>query len=260
MPLSPSQDLLYFCRMANKYCLILGAKSDIGIQLAHIFAKNGWSLYLAARRAEDFLGDDAADIRIRHKVDAQTVEFDALDYDSHQNMYNALPQAPEVVVSMVGFLPEQSDAEQDIALGLKTLAVNYNGCASILSIAANEMEASKRGVIVGVSSVAGDRGRAKNYFYGSAKAGFTAFLSGLRNRLYSKGVHVVTVKPGFVYTRMTKDMELPPRLTATSERVAKDIYKAVRKKKNIIYSTGKWRLIMWIIRNIPEWQFKKMKL
>lgn len=246
-------------RAMSKTCLILGAKSDIGRALAHRFAKDGFRLYLAGRRAEE-LEADAADLKVRQKAEASAHEFDALAYDTHEAFYAQFDPAPDVVISLVGSLPEQSDAEKDLPRLLRTLATNFNGCAHILSIAANAMEERKSGTIIGISSVAGDRGRASNYLYGSAKAGFTAFLDGLRNRMYAHGVHVVTVKPGFVYTKMTEGMDLPGPLTAKPEEVANDVFKSYRRKKNILYTKWFWRWIMWIIRNIPEWKFKKMKL
>jgi decaprenylphospho-beta-D-erythro-pentofuranosid-2-ulose 2-reductase len=115
-------------------------------------------------------------------------------------------------------------------------------------------------VITGISSVDGARGRQSNYLYGSAKAGFTAYLEGLRNRLYHQKVHVLSVQPGFVDTRMTEGMPLPPLLTATPGLVAEAVYKAIKKKRNIIYVKWFWRWIMLIIRNIPEPVFKKLKL
>ncbi|MFK7924061.1 MAG: SDR family NAD(P)-dependent oxidoreductase, partial [Bacteroidia bacterium] len=114
------------------------------------------------------------------------------------------------------------------------------------------------GKIIGISSVAGDRGRASNYLYGSAKAGLTAYLSGLRNRLASKGVHVMTVKPGFVRTAMTENMDLPPVITGEPSKVAKDIIRSVRRGRNVIYTLWMWRYIMLIIRTIPERIFKKL--
>ena len=106
--------------------------------------------------------------------------------------------------------------------------------------------------------MAGDRGRQSNYIYGSAKAGLTVFLSGLRNRLARKGVHVMTVKPGFVRTKMTEGLELPGILTAEPEQVAKAVYKGLEKKRNMVYVLWMWRCIMLMIRHIPEFIFKKM--
>ena len=131
---------------------------------------------------------------------------------------------------------------------------------STLAEFANRFEQRGSGCLIGISSVAGERGRATNYVYGSAKAGFTAFLSGLRNRLAKKGVHVITVLPGFVATKMTAGMDLPRKLTAKPSEVANCLFNAVQKKHNIVYVKPVWRFIMMIIRNIPEHVFKKMKI
>jgi len=122
------------------------------------------------------------------------------------------------------------------------------------------MESKRNGFIVGVSSVAGERGRKANYIYGSAKAGFSTYLSGLRNRLYESGVEVLTVKPGFVATKMTQDLDLPEKLTAEASEVAEDIFNAQQKGKNILYTKWIWKYIMLIIKHIPEFMFKKMSI
>ncbi len=242
-----------------KYCLILGAKSEIARALAAKYASQGFGIYLAGRRAEE-LEADAADLEIRTNTKAKNLEFDAVAYDTHQGFYDALDPKPEVVISVVGFLPEQEEAEKELTLALHTMETNYNGCCHILSIVANEMQERGSGTIIGISSVAGDRGRGSNYFYGSAKAGFTAFLSGLRNRLAPYNVRVLTVKPGFVRTKMTEGMDLPRLLTHTPKGVAGDIFTAWKRGKDTLYTKWIWRYIMWIICNIPEWKFKKMKL
>ena len=115
-------------------------------------------------------------------------------------------------------------------------------------------------MLVGISSVAGDRGRASNYIYGSAKAGFSAFLSGLRNRLAASGVHVVTVKPGYVRTRMTAGMDLPAPLTAKPAEVADAVVQAVRRRHDVVYVRSIWRWIMLAVRAIPERAFKRLDL
>jgi short-subunit dehydrogenase len=131
---------------------------------------------------------------------------------------------------------------------------------SILNVVANEFEKLNDGLIIGISSVAGERGRQSNYLYGSAKAGFTAYLSGLRNRLFKSNVHVMTVKPGFMKTRMIEGIKTPGPLTASPEIAARKIFKAAQSRKNVVYILPVWRLIMFIIRSIPEGIFKKMKL
>lgn len=137
---------------------------------------------------------------------------------------------------------------------------NFEGPALISGLLAERFEGRGSGTIVGISSVAGDRGRASNYIYGSAKAGYTAFLSGLRNRLAKKNVQVLTVLPGFVRTRMTEGLTLPPRLTTDPDRVAEAIFDAVAKGRDVIYVKPVWRLIMAIIRAVPEGIFKRTQL
>lgn len=244
----------------SKYCLVLGAKSDMARAIAHVWAQDGFGLYLAGRRAATEIEPDARDIAIRHGVAAKAVEFDALAYDTHAAFYAALDPKPEVVICVLGYMPDQKASEQDLSQARRVMETNYIGCAHILGIVANDMEARKVGGIIGVSSVAGERGRASNYFYGSAKAGFTAFLGGLRNRMALVGLHVMTVKPGFVHTKMTEGLPLPPLLTAQPAEVAKAIHRAWRKRKNVLYTKWMWRWIMAIIRSIPEWKFKRMKL
>ena len=156
-------------------------------------------------------------------------------------------------------MAEQQQSENDLATAILVLRTNFEGPAIIMGILANYFEKRGSGCLVGISSVAGDRGRAANYVYGSAKAGFTAYLSGLRNRLAKKNVHVITVLPGFVETKMTDGMKLPNRLTAKPDSIANVIFTAVRHRKNIIYYKPIWQLIMFIIRNIPENIFKYTK-
>jgi decaprenylphospho-beta-D-erythro-pentofuranosid-2-ulose 2-reductase len=244
----------------SKYCLILGAKSDIARALAHTWARNGYSLYLAGRNAAESLAADAADIQIRYKVDTRPLELDIRDFGGHSAFYSALDPKPEIVICVVGYMPAQASAQADGTLARAIVESNFTGCAVLLDIAAADMESRKSGGIIGISSVAGERGRASNYWYGSAKAGFTAYLSGLRNRLAFAGVHVMTVNPGFVATKMTAGLPLPAPLTAKPDAVALDIWKAWKKKKNVLFTKWMWRYIMLIIRNIPEWKFKKMKL
>jgi short-subunit dehydrogenase len=157
-------------------------------------------------------------------------------------------------------MSEQKKCEIDWSQTLNTIQVNYTGAVSFLNIVAADMEQKKNGFIVGVSSVAGERGRKANYIYGSSKAAFSNYLSGLRNRLHGSKVNVLTVKPGFVATKMTEGLDLPVKLTAKPEDVAKDIYKAQQRGKDILYTKSIWILIMFIIKLIPEWKFKTMNI
>ncbi|MDP5172378.1 MAG: SDR family oxidoreductase [Bacteroidia bacterium] len=239
--------------------LILGSTSDMARALARLLASKGHPLLLAARNGEA-IEADAQDLRVRFNATVSTHLLDAADIAAHESWYAALPQRPDWVISAIGYLGKQQEQEKNWAAAHQTILANYTGVVSLLHHAANDMEARGSGMIVGISSVAGERGRASNYYYGSAKAGFTAFLSGLRNRLAKKGVHVLTVKPGFVDTNMTDGLDLPPLLTAQPDAVAKDILKAIHKQKNVLYTKWMWKYIMLIIRNIPEGLFKKLSL
>ena len=241
------------------YVLIIGAKSDIAKSVAREYAKHGYDLYLAARNSEE-LESFTLDIITRTQSTVKLVELDILDYKSHQAFYNKLEEKPLGVISAIGYLGEQEKAQSNFSEAQQIMNTNYTGVVSLFNIIADDFEKRRSGFIVGISSVAGDRGRKSNYIYGSAKAAFTAYLSGLRNRLYAAQVHVLTVKPGFVATKMTEDMDLPEKLTAQPEAVADDIYKAQQKNKNVLYTKWIWKWVMMIIRNIPEFQFKKMSI
>lgn len=241
------------------YILMIGGRSDIAKATAREYAKHGYDLYLAARNADN-LQDFANDINIRTQQTVKTVELDICDLNSHQNFYEGLNEKPFGVICAVGYLGEQEVAEKDFAQTQQIINTNYTGIVSLLNIIANDFEVRRSGFIIGISSVAGDRGRKSNYLYGSAKAAFTAYLSGLRNRLYESQVHVLTVKPGFVATQMTANMDLPEKLTAQPKEVAMAIYKAQQKKKNVLYTKWMWKWIMLIIKNIPESKFKKMSI
>jgi decaprenylphospho-beta-D-erythro-pentofuranosid-2-ulose 2-reductase len=239
--------------------LILGATSDVAVALAAKFASEKYSLILAGRDAQK-LSVLATDIEIRYRVPVATALFDAIDFKSHEIFYNSLPQRPDIVICVFGLLGDQLRAQAEWREGAMIIDSNYTGAVSILSLVANEFEQRKSGIIVGISSVAGDRGRQSNYFYGSAKAGFTAFLSGLRNRLFKSNVHVLTVKPGFMKTKMIEGLKTPGPLTASPEKVASHIYSAILSGSNVTYVLPIWRLVMMVICLIPEGIFKKLKL
>lgn len=239
--------------------LILGARSDIAKAVARKFAMLGHPIQLAVRRADSMV-DDQADLRLRYGVPVTLHEFDALSPETHEGFVNMLPELPMIAVSAIGLLGDQPESEQNIHAALTVMRSNYEGPASIMGTLANRFADRGSGTLVGISSVAGLRGRASNYAYGSAKAGFTTFLSGLRNRLAPHGVHVVTILPGFVNTQMTEGMNLPPLLTAQPKEVAEAIYAAIRKQRNVIYVRPIWRLVMTVIKIIPEGVFKKMKI
>lgn len=239
--------------------LIVGATSDIARELGHAYGKAGYDLVLAARQSER-LKNDQSDFQIRYEVQTELLELDLLDFDSHATQLAPVLDSCEGLILVAGYLGDHEKAKTDWDESQRILNTNFNGAVSILNLAAQHFENRKSGWITGISSVAGDRGRASNYYYGSAKAGLTAYLSGLRNRLQASGVHVLTVKPGFVATKMTEGLPLPKPLTASAKQVAQASYKAQKKGKNVLYTIWPWFWIMFIIKHIPEGIFKKLKL
>lgn len=238
--------------------LILGARSDIGRSLALAYAAKGCDVLLGARRAAE-LEADCTDVALRFGTTARAVEFDATA-GNPDTFFRGLSEVPGTVIMVVGLLGdhESSVAENDAAA--LVMESNYSGPSRTLLAAARVMHGKAGATIIGISSVAGDRGRGSNFIYGSAKAGFTAFLSGLRNHLAGQNIHVLTVKPGFVDTQMTAGMNLPKVLTAQPHAVAQAVLRAHLRQADVIYVKPMWRLIMVIIRLIPEAIFKRLKL
>jgi decaprenylphospho-beta-D-erythro-pentofuranosid-2-ulose 2-reductase len=239
--------------------LILGGRSDIGLAVAHRFAAAGHPVALAARNAGDLEGS-RANITLRHGVAATLHEYNALDTGALRGFVESFDPVPGIVVSAVGAMGDQAASEADPEAAALIMRTNYEAPAQALELFAARMEARGQGTLVGISSVAGDRGRASNYVYGSAKAGFTAYLSGLRNRLSRTEVQVVTVKPGFVATRMTEGMDLPGALTASPDAVADAIFRAVDRGQGVVYVKPVWWVVMRIIRAIPEPIFRRTRL
>lgn len=238
--------------------LLFGATSDIGRAIARAYAAEGHMLHLAGRDgARTRL--EAEDLRIRTGVAAEAHEFDVLTNDA-TTFIAGLDPPPGIVICVVGLLGDQRLAIDDPIAAELVMRTNYVAPAILLEAAARHLEARGGGTIIGISSVAGDRGRASNYVYGSAKAGLTAYLSGLRARLHGSGIRVVTVKPGFVDTRMTAGMALPKALTAQPVEVARAVLAAERGGAEVVYVRPIWRAIMAVIRLLPEPLFKRVRL
>jgi decaprenylphospho-beta-D-erythro-pentofuranosid-2-ulose 2-reductase len=246
--------------------LVLGASSPIARALARRFAEAGYPMLLAGRDMDD-LERSAADLRVRYAVPAATLAFDAAQLDRHEQLIRdaagRFPDGLAGVVACQGDLADQAQAERDLVLSRRMIDVNYTSVVSTLNPAANHFEAlakagKHRGFIAVLSSVAGDRGRPSNYLYGSAKAAVSAYVQGMRARLAGSGIPVLTVKPGFVDTRMIYGKP-GTFLVAAPERVADDVFRAVRRRKDVIYTPAFWRWILLAVRSIPEPIFKRMK-
>jgi decaprenylphospho-beta-D-erythro-pentofuranosid-2-ulose 2-reductase len=239
--------------------LILGGGSDIGTAISRRFAEEGFDIQLTARKA-DLIVSSISDIVLRYNVHCEAYSFDAEDFDNHVQFFENLSPKPDVVIYVIGFMGSGEDILKSGKESRSIIDSNYTGAVSILNIVASHFARAGKGSIIGISSVAGERGRQSNLVYGSAKAAFTAYLSGLRNYLTKFHVNVLTVKPGFVNTKMTSHLELPALLTASGELVARKVFRAYKSRKNTIYVKGIWRWIMMVIRNIPEPIFKKLNL
>lgn len=243
--------------------MIVGATGGIARVLCRQLAERGYGLVIAGR---DPLGLSrlAADLEVRGRRGVSTVVFDARDpAQCAALLARACSAANDELGGVVvchGFLPLEGEPS-GAAVVEQVFQVNLVSAAVILEQAAEHLERRGSGVIVAISSVAGDRGRQSNYLYGASKAGLTAFLSGLRNRLFARGVPVVTIKPGFVDTPMLHGRKVPASfLVASPVSVAAAIVRAVERRRDVVYVPWYWRGVMAVITSLPEWVFKRLRL
>jgi decaprenylphospho-beta-D-erythro-pentofuranosid-2-ulose 2-reductase len=244
-----------------KNILIVGATSAIATACARRWSGMGTYFFLVGRNAEK-LGQVAGDLAARGAA-VYTHALDLNRFDQYATMLNACyAELPQVDIALVahGTLPDQKACEQNAELAVQEFTNNGLSVIALLTHLANRMETQGKGIIAVISSVAGDQGRPSNYLYGSAKSAVTTFCSGLRARLYKAGVHVLTIKPGFVDTPMTQGLPLPKALVVSPDKVAGDIIRAVEKHRDTLYTPWFWRFIMLIIIHIPGTIFKRMGL
>jgi short-subunit dehydrogenase len=244
--------------------IIFGATSAIAEATAREWVGRGCSLFLVARNAAK-LGAIRDDLRTR-AAPGQRIETALADLSDFSRHAALIEEADRVLggidVALIahGSLPVQAQCERSVDTTMAELTTNALSVVSLLTLLANYFEARGRGYIVAISSVAGDRGRKSNYVYGAAKGMVTLFLQGLRNRLASKGVTVVTIKPGFVETPMTRDFDRGGPLWTQPPKIARGIVRAVERRRDVAYLPWFWRFIMLVIRHIPERFFKRMSL
>ena len=241
--------------------LILGATSAIAEAVARIYASRSAKLYLVARNSNR-LGLNARDLEIRGAGAIDSMVLDLRDYSRHAELLSAAQEhldGIDVVLVAYGVLPDQAACEADAQAMRDVFETNALSVMSLLTEASKMLEAQGRGTLAVISSVAGDRGRRSNYVYGASKAALEAFLQGLRNRLYSKGVHVLTIKPGFVDTPMTAAFDKGP-LWASPATVANGIVRSIDRRRDVVYLPWFWRLIMFGVRALPERLFKRLSL
>ena len=238
--------------------LVVGGNSDIGFAIAKKFHQNGYNISLTKKH------DSPINKEIYNFVDYEKkvkyIDFDLLDFENHEKFYINLDPKPDIVVCAAGFFYDKDNLVENFTEVKKTIDTNYTAYVSLLNIISNDFKKKNKGCIIGISSVAGDRGRASNYIYGSSKSAFSAYLSGLRNEMYPYNVNVITVKPGFIKSKMTKNINFNKLLTSTPDVVAKDVFIAWKKKKCILYTPWYWKYILIVIRLIPEKIFQKLNL
>lgn len=242
--------------------LIIGATSAIAHAVARIYAARGAQLVLVGRAAEK-LDACAADLRVRGAAQVHTLVADANDFAAQPEwLGKAFDILQHVDVTLVahGTLSDQAQCQQSVELLLREFNTNALSSMAMLTLIANRLEQQGHGTIAVISSVAGDRGRPSNYVYGSAMAAKTAFLGGLRARLFKVGVNVITIKPGFVDTPMTAALKKGGPLWAKPDVVAAGIVLAVEKRRSVVYLPWFWRYIMLIIQHVPEFVFKRLNL
>ena len=250
-----------FSKEEPRRILVLGATSGIAEACIRLWATRGDSLYLVARNA-DRLAAVAADAQTRGATYVGTAVADLDDTAAHPELLahaiNSLAGL-DIAFLALGVLGDQAAAERTFATTAQILHTNYNAPVSLLTWLANYCAQRHAGTLAVLSSVAGERGRKSNYIYGSSKAGLTAFVDGLRNRIDREGVRVMTIKPGPVRTAMTEGMKGSQKF-ADVEAVATTLVKAIDRGDDIVYVPGIWRIIMTVIRAIPERLFKKLNL
>ena len=242
-----------------KRVLVLGATSGIAEATCRLWAARGDHLYLVGRNA-DRLNVVAADMRVRGAGYVDTAVVDLDDTAKHAEMLahavNSLAGLDVAFVAL-GVLGDARESERDFAEANRILQTNFVSAVSLLTWLGNYCAQRRHGTLAVLSSVAGERGRKSNYVYGSSKAGLSTFVDGLRNRIDREGVRVMTIKPGPVKTAMTAGMK---GKFADVDAVAATLVKAIDKGTDVVYVPGIWRVIMAVIRAVPERIFKKLNL
>jgi decaprenylphospho-beta-D-erythro-pentofuranosid-2-ulose 2-reductase len=244
-----------------KNVLALGATSAIAEATLRLLAEQGASFFLVARNPQK-LAAVRDDLLTRGAAKATAVAADLDDTSAHPALLaEAVTDLGRVDLALLahGVLGDQAQAERSYAAAEAVLHTNFLSAVSLITWLANYFEVERGGVLAVISSVAGDRGRKSNYVYGASKGGLSIFLDGVRNRIDRAGVHVLTIKPGFVATPMTA--HLPPNaLFAQPAKVAQHILRAIRKREDVAYVPPFWGLIMFVVRSVPRRIFKKMNM
>ena len=240
--------------------LVLGGTSEIGLAIVEAFASDRPLRVVLAGRPSDRL--DAARTRLEgHGCAVETVDFDARAVETHDEVVRKCFAGGDLDVAVVAFglLGDNEEAWTDVDAAVELATVNYTAAVSVGVALAGRMREQSHGAIVALSSVAGERPRRTNFVYGSTKAGFDAFYTGLTEALRPHDVGVTVVRPGFVHTRMTEGMT-PPPLSSTPEEVAAVVVDAVRSGREQVWVPGPMRPLMSVLRHLPRPVFRRLPI
>ena len=242
-------------------CIVVGASSGIGLALARRLAQSQRKVAMLARRQGELEAQAALINEALADEFAAPYVHDVADVDAAEALFDQieaeLGDADELYF-VAGVMPEVDPDEFNLEKDRLQVQVNFLGAVAWCNAAARRFQARKRGCIVGVTSVAQDRGRIGRPVYNASKAGMDTYLEALRNRLWRVGVQVTTIRPGFVETPMTAGLQLKGAIPA--DKAAEMIISARDGGKAIAYVPRKWRLIMFVIRNIPSFVFRKLSI
>jgi short-subunit dehydrogenase len=242
--------------------IIIGASDGLGAELARKLASDGYSLALLARRQEKL-------VALCKEINSAAGERRALPYPHDVTEYDRVPNLLRRIVADLGGLdlvifvagvnyPPGGIDKYNFENDRRMIEVNLIGAMAWLHPIAEMFQSAKAGQIVGIASVAGDRGRVGNPGYNTSKAGLATYLEALRNRLTRRGVHVLTVKPGFLKTEMLKAAQGATPFAIESSKAADDILKAIKKRKQEIYTASIWRWVMLAIKHTPSFVFRRL--
>ncbi len=244
-----------------KRAIIVGASSGIGEALARTLAADGTQVALVARR-QDKLEVLASALNVSAGTSlARAYAHDVTQPETAAPLFESITRdlgGLDLIIYAAGIMPPIGPEEYATAKDAETIAANFTGAVAWLNEAARRFEKAQAGTIVGISSVAGDRGRRGNPVYGATKAALNAYLESLRNRIERRGAFVVTIKPGPVKTPMTEGLKMPGMISA--EQAAAEILRAAKDRVRVAYVPGKWKPIMAVIRAIPAPIFKYLNI
>jgi short-subunit dehydrogenase len=245
---------------ASQAALIIGASSMLGRELANAYAASGWRVILAGRDADE-LRRVASDVTIRHQTAVDTIALDLANSASIDEAGVVIQKngIPDVIIFVAGDSTGSGEAPFDPGVAQNLLAVNYTGPTRLIAALLPMLKAAPGTMLAFVSSVAGERGRRTNFVYGAAKAASNAYSQGLRALLAPDGVGVLTIKLGYMDTRLAYGVA-PPAMTCSPSYVAKSIRRAIERRRMVVYVPGFWRLISFILRAIPERLFIRLPI